>query len=123
MSETQASERGSVCRWADRGPLPEGCEWAYVPALIDILARVEMVRGLPLSEDEVITLRDAATVIAVPEGGRDRAAAARGYPDVEPAHVWRDWQQVRQALGADPKPKLTLAQRVGTSILRLIGRR
>lgn len=127
MNTAEAPTRGPghTCRWAERDEqgLPDGCEWVFVPALIDVLARVEMDRGVPLSEAEVHRIKEGATVIAVPEGGRDSAAKERGYPDVDPENVWTYWQKVREALGANPKPELTWAQRVGTFILRLIGRR
>ena len=69
-----------------------------MPALVQILLFREQEKGAPLTEQEVLAIRDAAPCIALP---RDEAAAIakhRGYDDIDLENLWEDWQAVRRRL-------------------------
>jgi hypothetical protein len=70
-----------------------------VPALVAILLNAERKKGSPLSEAEVIGIRDSAQCIAMPASAAAAVEAERGYPDIEPEAVWTEWQRVRLELG------------------------
>jgi hypothetical protein len=69
-----------------------------VPPLVAIFAMKERDLGRPLSEEEVIEIRDAAACIMLPISEARKMAEARGYDDIDPENAWEDWQQVRAHL-------------------------
>ncbi|MCT2043340.1 hypothetical protein M3D15_08355 [Pseudoclavibacter alba] len=72
----------------------------FVPALVTLLAAAESERGRPLTQPEVEALRDNATTVALPAGSAAAMAASRGYPDLDPLHVWDEWQRMREQLAS-----------------------
>lgn len=72
----------------------------FMPPLVDLLAASERAKGTPLSEDEVIELRDSATCMALQEPAADAMAAQRGYADIEPENCWSEWQRIRLELSS-----------------------
>lgn len=70
-----------------------------VPALVVALKLAEDRKGSPLTESEVLALRDSAPCIALPRAEAANFIEARGYNDVDLRRCWEDWQRVRTQLG------------------------
>jgi hypothetical protein len=71
----------------------------FIPSLGALLVRAEDLKGSPLTEEEVLRIRDNAFCItATPEQARG-IAESRGYADLDPENVWAEWQQLRTDLG------------------------
>ena len=68
----------------------------FMPALVDMLRAAEAKKAAPLSEDEVIAIRGNAICMTVRVSVAREMADRRGYPDIDPANVWEDWQAVRK---------------------------
>jgi hypothetical protein len=66
-----------------------------VPPLLTVLQEREKKKGAPLTEPEVLDIRDHANWIAVPDDVVMTIIRKRGYSDIDPDHAWEDWQQVR----------------------------
>lgn len=66
-----------------------------VPALVTVLLNKENEKGEPLSEQEVLSIRDNAACIMMPVSVIAKMEESRGYPDVDPEYVWEHWQQAR----------------------------
>ena len=67
----------------------------FVPSLVSLLLASEEKKGAPLTEREVLEIRDKATVVALPEDDAAKVAAKRGYRDVDADHCWEAWQRAR----------------------------
>lgn len=67
----------------------------FIPALIAKLFHAERTKGSPLTEGEVLELRDGATVVMSKRSVVDAMAASRGYADIDPENVWPQWQRAR----------------------------
>lgn len=72
-----------------------GLVLTYVPALITVLLFREKSKGSPLTEQEVLEIRDKAIVIALPKEEALQIAESRGYQDIDPDHCWEQWQRAR----------------------------
>lgn len=70
----------------------------FVPALVAVLHHAETEKGEPLTEDEVIAIRDNAVCITVRHSQAQAMESKRGYPDLDPENVWQEWQAVRSEL-------------------------
>ena len=70
-----------------------------VPSLVAILLHREQEKGAPLTEQEVLALRDGAPCIAMPHDVAAKVAEERGYDDIRPENAWEDWNAVRPSLG------------------------
>jgi hypothetical protein len=66
-----------------------------VPALIAVLLNKENEKGAPLTEQEVLDIRDNAVCIMMPVSVITKMEDSRGYPDVDPEFVWEHWQEAR----------------------------
>jgi hypothetical protein len=73
----------------------------FVPALVAVLQQAEADKGEPLTEEEVIEIRDNAVSITVRHSQAQAMASKRGYPDLDPENVWEEWQAVRSELMPD----------------------
>jgi hypothetical protein len=60
-------------------PLPDGLTILLVPALLALLTRAEQLKGSPLTEEQVLRIRDVAVVVT-----RADAAAARSSSRATP---------------------------------------
>ena len=69
-----------------------------VPALVVTLKHAEDRKGSPLTESEVLAIRDSAPCIAMRQAEAAEVSEARGYSDIDPLRCWEDWQQVRLEL-------------------------
>ena len=67
----------------------------FVPALVAVLQHAETDKGEPLSEEEVIAIRDNAACMTVRHSQAQAIESKRGYPDLDPENVWEEWQAVR----------------------------
>ena len=71
---------------------------SFSPPLVVLLLSAERAAGRPLTEAEVLEIRDGATCMAVPRSVADAMETSRGYPDIDPEDCWAQWQQVRADL-------------------------
>lgn len=69
-----------------------------VPSLVATLLNREMAKGSPLTEEEVMAIRDSCEVIAVPPNVAREMDEARGYMDIDTENCWAEWQLARQDL-------------------------
>lgn len=69
-----------------------------VPSLVATLLNREKTKGSPLTEEEVIQIRDNCGAIAVPFDVAQQMDESRGYRDIDPENCWEEWQQARKEL-------------------------
>lgn len=69
-----------------------------IPTLVSLLKAAEDRKGTPLSEDEVLEIRDNATATAVPFSVAFALEKERGYEDIAPEECWSEWQRVRSLI-------------------------
>ena len=67
-----------------------------VPALVAVLLNKEREKGAPLTEAEVIAIRDSCAAIAMTREQHLEVIAARGYLDIDPENAWEAWQEARK---------------------------
>ena len=67
----------------------------FVPALVVQLEQAEWRKCAPLTEAEVLRLRDQAIRFPVPASLVDNLTACRGFRDVSPGRVWEEWLERR----------------------------
>jgi len=70
----------------------------FIPALVTVLLNKERAKGLPLTEDEVRTIRDNCVTTAVPFSVAMEMEKDRGYADIIAEDCWNEWQRVRTQL-------------------------
>jgi hypothetical protein len=71
----------------------------FIPALAALLLDAEEKKGAPLTENEVLYIRDKGVCMMLEP---DRAALLerkRGYHDIDPENCWIEWQAMRRELG------------------------
>jgi hypothetical protein len=69
-----------------------------MPSLVATLLKREQVKGSPLTEAEVIEIRDTCPSVAVPIDVAEKIDAERGYKDIDPERCWEQWQEARKSL-------------------------
>ena len=67
----------------------------FVPALGTLLAEMERKNGTPLTETEVLAIRDKAICIALRRSVAAEMDERRGYRDVDPKNCWLEWLALR----------------------------
>ena len=67
----------------------------FVPSLVSLLLGREKSKGSPLTEQEVLEIRNKATVVALPADAAATVTAERGYRDIDADRCWEEWQQAR----------------------------
>ncbi|WP_347814266.1 hypothetical protein ABXY35_15535 [Citrobacter freundii] len=74
--------------------ISEACQYedCFIPALIVVLIDKEQDIGRELTRDEVESIRDGATAIRLPAEAAEDIIRERGYRDIDPENVWREWQ-------------------------------
>jgi len=76
--------------------MPEGkLILTFVPSLVSLLLAREKSKGAPLTQQEVLEIREKATVVALPEDVGVEVATGRGYRDIDADHCWEEWQRAR----------------------------
>lgn len=69
-----------------------------MPSLIATLINREQAKGSPLTEAEVLEIRDRCPSVAVPADVAAQIDERRGYKDIDPQRVWEQWQEARREL-------------------------
>lgn len=62
-----------------------------IPALGVLLINLEKQKGVPLSESEVIEVRDKAVCMMLPLSAKVQMDEKRGYRDIDLENVWEEW--------------------------------
>lgn len=70
-----------------------------IPALVAILLHSAKAKGSPLTESEVLAIRDQAVCITMRYSMAADMAEKRGYDDIRPENVWEDWNAIYPSLG------------------------
>jgi hypothetical protein len=76
-----------------------------MPSLVATLLGRERAKGSPLTEAEVLQIRDQCPSVAVPIDVARKIDAERGYRDIDPERIWEQWQSARKHLAADENSK------------------
>lgn len=63
----------------------------FIPSLISLLVSKAEEKGSPLTEEEVLAIRDNATAIVTDAEGVLAVAERRGYQDIDTEHCWEEW--------------------------------
>jgi len=84
----------------------------FIPALVALLVNFEDKKGSPLTQVEVIAIRDGAACIMMEPADSRKMDESRGYCDIDPENCWYDWQMTRREMGRlpeiDPGPRFDL---------------
>ncbi len=94
----QPLQEGECCPYGEfvGRDLSEGLVLVFMPSLVALLDQAEQLTGVPLTEDQVIRVRDAALVVVTQPHPAAAVEHARGYPDVDPTRPWESWQTIRE---------------------------
>lgn len=82
-------------------PQPGDNVLVFVPPLVALLLHAEKKKGAPLTESEVLAIRDDATCIVLPFQVALAGDEARGYVDIVAEDCWQEWQRARIELSVD----------------------
>ena len=74
----------------------------FIPALSAILINAEDKKEAPLVENEVLDIRDKASVIMMQKDSALKMHESREYVDIDPENCWYEWQMLRRELGRKP---------------------
>lgn len=66
-----------------------------MPALVVLLVHAEKHKGSPLTQQEVLAIRDKGACIMMRQEHAISLAEKRGYDDLDPERVWEQWQEAR----------------------------
>jgi hypothetical protein len=77
------------------GPPADKIILVFIPSLLATLINREDAKGSPLTEAEVLSIRDKAPVVAATDEQFKPVEEARGYKDLDAEDVWRAWQSYR----------------------------
>lgn len=69
-----------------------------IPSLVSLLVRGEKNKGSPLTEQEVLDIRNKAPAMTLPVEAVAQLAETRGYQDIDAENCWEEWQRVRLEL-------------------------
>ena len=70
----------------------------FIPALITLLVAAERSKASPLTEAEVLEIRDNGVCMMLKRSDRDAVAERRGYADLDAGQIWEQWRAVRTQL-------------------------
>lgn len=70
----------------------------FIPALVTLLYHAEFTLGTPLTEAQVLAIRDNANCVVLPSSAAAKVEQERGYPDIVAEQCWPEWQAAREAL-------------------------
>jgi hypothetical protein len=76
------------------GPEREALIAVYMPSLAIMLSAAEAKAGRPLTEEEVLRIRDDGTCIMMRLSHAEQMS--RGG-DLDPGNIWDEWQRFRQS--------------------------
>ncbi len=80
-------------------PLPNGLVLVFMPSLAALLGHAEELAGTPLTEEQVVRIRDAAVVVLTRPQPAAAVEARRGYAEVDATRPWESWQALRSEPG------------------------
>ena len=69
-----------------------------IPSLVAQLLHAERTKGAPLTETEVVKIRDESECVAMHPDDLPAMIEKRGYEDINPERCWEEWQKARVAL-------------------------
>jgi hypothetical protein len=81
-------------------PMPPGLAVIFMPSLAALLAEAERITGSPLTEEQVVRIRDKALVVVAPADAVAATVQQRGYAEVDAANPWESWQAIRSTDGS-----------------------
>jgi len=67
-----------------------------MPSLVATLLDAEKKKGSPLTEAEVLAVRDKCPSVKLPRNVAAKVTEGRGYQDIDPEHCWVEWQEIRE---------------------------
>lgn len=70
----------------------------FIPSLVSVLWAHEKEKGSPLTEQEVLDIRNKATAVALPPESAVAVEESRGYHDIDADNCWEEWQRARVEL-------------------------
>jgi len=70
----------------------------FIPPLVTMLYVTEQKKGRPLTEQEVLELRDGCVCMMLPLSKARRMAESRGDDDIDPENVWEEWRIARDQI-------------------------
>ena len=68
----------------------------FIPALVALLVRAEKLAERPLTKEEVLKIRDDATVVEQQLSSMPAFLKERGYHDLYAPEAWEEWQMYRE---------------------------
>lgn len=72
--------------------------YAFIPSLAALLTRAEELKGEPLTQAEVLAIRDEAPCMTMRESVALDLEDSRGYADLDPENAWEEWCEMREQL-------------------------
>jgi hypothetical protein len=69
----------------------------FIPALVVLLHNLEQKKGRPLTEQEVLEIRDNSACMMMTVEHAIALDEKRGYNDIDPEQIWEQWQEARSA--------------------------
>lgn len=72
-----------------------------IPALGVLLLKLEEQKGSPLTEPEVLSVRDKAVCMMMHISHKQAMDEKRGYSDINLENAWEDWLAFRAAARAE----------------------
>lgn len=82
-----------------RRVLPDGLALVFMPSLAALLGYAEELTGAPLTQEQVVRVRDAALAVVTQVQAAAAVEQSRGYADVDAAQPWESWQLIREGAG------------------------
>ena len=70
----------------------------FIPSLVSVLLGREKAKGSPLTEAEVLEIRDRGVCMMLRLTEAAKLAKSRGYDDLDPEQCWEEWQRARKDL-------------------------
>lgn len=70
----------------------------FIPALILLLVDAERRKGSPLTEQEVLDIRDNGVCMMMRVEHAIALDEKRGYNDLDPEQIWEQWREARTQL-------------------------
>ena len=67
----------------------------FIPSLAALLNRFERDKGVPLTREEVMRIRDDGVCMMLPQDVARELEDSRGYGDVAPENCWEEWNAIR----------------------------
>jgi hypothetical protein len=85
-----------VLRWIHAGQRADRMVAVCIPSLVALLSAREVRKEAPLTEREVLDIRDTAPTIAMSREDATALSGTRG-PDIDPENAWEEWRKARVA--------------------------